>query len=192
MKPSECVAILKKLKRAYPRQNVTSATIELYAEMLVDLDRDDVRRAVGCLVAMSKWFPTVAEIREAVAGAAVDGLPDAGVAWGEVRKAVSRFGSYRVPEFSCPEVASAVEVVGWATICLDENVMSTRARFVDAYRAIRERVKRGEQLGEFAPAALREETRARRHVRLADASALKRLETQPEPTGSPTTKGPTQ
>lgn len=140
----KCLAILK---ASYPRQELEPATVETYAMMLDDVDFGEAQAAIKRLICESKWFPAIAEIRAEVARGATASLPAVEVAWGEVTKAISRFGMNRKPIFSCPEIAAAVDVLGWRNVCLDENTMSTRARFTDAYRAYRERRVSSVQLG---------------------------------------------
>lgn len=150
MKKQEVLKCLSILKASYPKQQLAPDTLEVYATMLADLQREDVEGAIRRLVCKSKWFPTVAEIRSEVAEVAVSHLPEPEVAWGEVWQAIGRWGMNRRPEFSSPEVEAAVDAIGWRTICLDENVMSSRARFIDAYRVFRERKVERAQLGEHA------------------------------------------
>lgn len=150
MTKNEALKCLAILKASYPRQEIGRETFEAYSTMLADVDFEAAQAAVKRLICSSKWFPTISEIRAEVAQAATAGMPVPELAWGEVWKAISRYGMNRIPQFSCPEVAAAVDVIGWRTICLDENVMSTRARFVDAYRAYHEGARTVAQLGVHA------------------------------------------
>lgn len=172
MTKAETARLLAILQGAYPRQEIQPETLEAYSAMLSDLTYEAASSALKRILATSKWFPTIAEIRAETAEDFLDSLPDPAIAWGEVLRAISRFGSYRTPEFEHYEIAAAVEAVGWQAICLDTAVMSTRKRFVDAYTAIRDRTLRGEQLGEFAGPRLKAE-RAERTHRLATARARK-------------------
>lgn len=149
----KCMSILK---AAYPRQLLDAATLTTYTTMLEDLACDDVQSAIQRIICTSKFFPAIAEIR-AECTRAVSTLPEPEIAWGEVRKLVNSYGGRqrddRKLEFSHPEIAAAVDVIGWQTICNDENVTSTRARFVDAYRAYFDGSIRIAQLGVHAPAS---------------------------------------
>jgi hypothetical protein len=144
----KCLSILK---ASYPRQNLEKATIETYAAMLQDIEFEAAMGAVNRLVSSSKWFPSIAEIRAECTADIRSELPDPEQAWGEVQRAIGRWGMNRLPEWSCAQVGEAVDCVGWRTICLDENVMSTRRVFLDAYKGIRERVVTRAQLGAHAP-----------------------------------------
>lgn len=66
MTKAEAVAVVAKLMLAYPREG-NPDVIELYAEHLVDCDRDHALRAVSHHIRASRWLPTVAEFRETVA-----------------------------------------------------------------------------------------------------------------------------
>jgi len=54
------------LTAAYPRQITGRNTLAVYAQALADLDPDEVREAVAEHVATSRFFPTIAEIRDKV------------------------------------------------------------------------------------------------------------------------------
>jgi hypothetical protein len=131
-------------------QELERNRVAIYCECLADLDVEDVEDALRRLIAVSKWWPSVAEIREEVAMLAVADLPEPELAWAEVLRAVARDGAYRAPCFEHEEIAEAVRAIGWRDICLEANVTSTRARFIDAYTAVRRRAKRGAQLGVLA------------------------------------------
>lgn len=150
MTKTEALKCLSILKASYPRQELGRDTLEAYAAMLADIDFEAAQDAVRRLICGSKWFPSIAEIRAEVAQAAMANMPAPEIAWGEVWKAISRYGMNRQPQFSCPEVAAAVDVIGWRTICLDENVASSRSRFIDAYRSYHDGSRSAAQLGQHA------------------------------------------
>lgn len=78
--PSEATALLATLKAAYPRQPIEQATIVVYAADLADLDADRALQAVTNLRRTSRWFPTIAEIREEYAELTL-GAPAPELAW---------------------------------------------------------------------------------------------------------------
>lgn len=65
MKHSEAAELVLMMLAAFPNAKATEATNQVYEKMLVDIDVTVARRAVHKLIATSKWFPSVAEIREA-------------------------------------------------------------------------------------------------------------------------------
>ena len=146
MKPHEAVKCTAAIVAAYPKPAMTEERMELYCRMLLDLDGPKTMKAIERLFCTKTWQPSIAEIREEV-NRGESTRPDPEIAWGEVVKAISRYGMNRNPEFSCPELAAAVDVMGWRNICTDENTSSTRARFIDAYRSIHTSSTRREVLG---------------------------------------------
>lgn len=151
MTKTEALQCLMILKASYPRAEVNEETLLAYATMLDDVDREQAQSAIKRIICKSKWFPAIAEIRAEIAEASIASLTPVDLAWGEVWKAISKYGMNRTPIFSSPEISAAVDAIGWRQICLDENVTATRANFREAYRAIRDGRKQAEQLGPHAP-----------------------------------------
>lgn len=149
MKPSETLTLVRSLVAAFPRQDVSPETMKIYCEMLADLDHSRAQEAINRIIASGKFFPTIAEIR----AAAVEGqtlMPDIEQAWGEVKRAISSQGRYRNPEWSHSAITSAVDAIGWQTLCDSENIGIERAHFIKLYQAHAETEKRTAQLGKFA------------------------------------------
>lgn len=151
MTPSETLKLVALMQGAFPRTALPDSTLEVYAEALGDLAFDDAKAAVVRLVQRSRFMPTIAEIRDEVFEDRCE-LPDPEVAWGEVRRAIQRIGPYYEPVFECAEIDQAVRVVGWQTLNDSTNIASERARFIDAYRAIRRRRMELEVTGRYEPA----------------------------------------
>lgn len=138
------IEALMLLATAYPHApELSDETTQLYVRMLADIPPPVLEVAVAQHVASSKFFPTVAELREqAVALASEAGsAPSAAEAWGEVVRAVGSVGYYGKPEFSHPRVSRAVECVGWQAICLSETPGVERAHFLRVYEQLDERAK---------------------------------------------------
>jgi hypothetical protein len=66
MKKSELSKILTLLMGAYPNANVTQETIVVYEAMLGDFKSEDLYEVVLRHIATNKWFPSIAELREAL------------------------------------------------------------------------------------------------------------------------------
>ena len=99
-------------------------TAILWEKSLSDIPYDIAEKALIKVLATSKFFPTIAEIREAAADITQPRTMDAIEAWGLVIKAIRRYGSYRESEAiaSLPEdVAQMVKRFGWRELCLNEN-----------------------------------------------------------------------
>jgi hypothetical protein len=113
--------------------------LQLYKQMLLDLDFSEAKAAVIRVIQGSKFLPTIAEIRAAARDLRT-GLRRTGMeAWGDVINAIRYVGSYRSPRFEDQRVAKVVECMGWQELCLGDNESSLRARFIEAYEAISDR-----------------------------------------------------
>ena len=133
MLKSEALGIVAILRECYPRETVSQVREAMYVRLIEDLDIDSVLDAVTRLVARSKWFPTIAEIRSEVAVAIVDAEP-AEIAWGEVR-AVIRDRKPNV--FDNPFITQTVRSMGWAEI--QRAGASDRKQFLKTYEALVQR-----------------------------------------------------
>lgn len=148
MTVDESIQAVKLILASYPsqRQRMSAEDIRgmysTYAVGVIDLPFDIVSLGITKLVKTSKWMPTIAEIR----GAAVttrDGRAREGAeGWGDVRAAIDKYGSYRVPgkdfEFCDPLVDRAVHAIGWRELCLSEFQISDRKWFIELYEQLAE------------------------------------------------------
>lgn len=57
---------------AFPRQRIEVETVDVYLDCLTDIEPGDMARAVTLLIQNSRFFPTIAEIREVATGRTVD------------------------------------------------------------------------------------------------------------------------
>lgn len=154
MTKAEAYRVVAMIQGAWPRPPLPDGTGEVYAMSLADLDFERTKAAVTRLVQTSRFLPTVAEIREAAAKDRVS-LPAPEEAWGVVRRAIGKHGSYRVPVFDCDEIQAATDAIGWKEICLAEGdaaQAANRSRWIDAYKAFRSRRLEDEARGVYRPA----------------------------------------
>ena len=140
MKANEhIVKIMGVLHAAYPNFVFADNTITVYGEMLADLDPYLLEQAAKAHLVTGKFFPTIAELRERVAGLVERACktPGGAEAWGEVTDKIRTYGNTlyggNVPEFSSPIVTKVVGYFGWNELCLSENSVADRARFLQAY-----------------------------------------------------------
>lgn len=68
------------LTAAFPRQEISKDTGDLYALFLADFEREPAERAVKRIITKSRFFPSIAELREEIAELAL-GLPSELEAW---------------------------------------------------------------------------------------------------------------
>lgn len=139
----DIAGIVALIGAAYPNFNPTEHTVEVYFETLRDIPADLLKTAALKSIAEPgrKFAPSVGELRGAVGEIqrAVSGVPSSYQAWQEVMQAMLEVGSYRTPEFSHPLIAETVRVMGWKNLCLSENAVADRARFIQAYEQLAER-----------------------------------------------------
>lgn len=166
--PIEFLQVWNVLDRSYPyfckeqgAENML-ATLHLYYQLLSDLPIAQVKAAVLRHVSSSKWFPTVAELRESATALSAAPLPSAIEAWGEVTAAMAGIEGYcfadhvNVPQFANPITARLVAAMGWRQLCLSENGIADRARFIESYEQLVARNEREQRL----PAQLQAGSRA--------------------------------
>lgn len=119
-------------------------TAELWAKMLEDVPYEIAEKALVKVLATAKYFPTVAELREAVAELRNGQQITALEAWGLVIEAVKKYGYYRQEEALAslpPEVSAFVRRFGWEDICCSEEPDVVRGQFRRAWeeQAIRKK-----------------------------------------------------
>lgn len=169
--------LVASLIAAYPTSKITDDSAAVYTRMLLDLDYETASAAIARLVATSKFPPSIAEIREATLTLNVGEQRPGGEAWGEVLKAIGRYGYMRMPgadfQFDDPVVAECVAALKWRELCDSENQEADRARFIDLYDKLAGQQRR-KQLSEGLPAM-------QRFRALLAASEQKRLTRTDEP-----------
>lgn len=147
MKYDEFVTLVKVMKSIWTKPDFLpdKESVNVWYALLKDLPYEQVKMAVQKYAITNKWSPTVADIREQVVGIN-DTSTDWGDAWGNVLKAVSRFGYMNEAEAldSMDELTRrCVKSLGWQTICqseLDEQT-AIRANFRMMYESAQGRAR---------------------------------------------------
>lgn len=137
----EYVPIHMMLCAAYPdhalklSDETMEAQIQLYHRMLCDLDLTDLETVALRHTAESQWFPKISELRKAAARLTQPEALDPVEAWDQVCKAILRHGHIYdgVPDFEDALTGQIVRQFGWRNLCLSENTVADRARFIEAY-----------------------------------------------------------
>jgi hypothetical protein len=147
MTPEQAKALLGVLAAYWPKADLPRETLLLYRDHLLDFELEPAARAVSHLGATSRFFPTVAEVRQAITAAAdPDPLPDPDQAWAEV-VANARDGIYGTPIWSHPAVYDTVKAMGGIReLAISENLMADRAHFLRLYETCKARADRAKQL----------------------------------------------
>jgi hypothetical protein len=150
MTRSEVQQLVAMMAATWTRPPVLAETVHAYCFALADLEHEAAKAAVLDLMRTSRFFPTIAEIRERATKTRLS-LPTPEEAWGIVRRAIGRHGNYRAPVFDCEEIQQAVEAIGWRDLCVGDNPAANRARWLDAYRGFVERRVDAEKTGRYVP-----------------------------------------
>jgi hypothetical protein len=139
--------LLAELAAYWPRTDLPPKTAELYRDHLLDFDPEPAARAILTLVSTATWFPTVAELRQAiVAEADPNPIPDPDQAWREVETA-KKNGIYGRPVWSHPAIADTVAAMGGIReLAVSTNQMADRAHFLRLYETCKGRAERAKQL----------------------------------------------
>jgi hypothetical protein len=150
---TQVAKIMAALAASYPTFNLQKATIDAYARLLADVDANALATAADQAAAESKFFPTIAELREralAIRGA-INGWPDAAeVFQSAVRQAGSRgYDSFDATTWPSEAIRDFVKT-WWRDICYtdEDNLPTIRAQFRDSYNA---RARRADQRARNLP-----------------------------------------
>ena len=135
MKKAEIGKLVAILKAAYPRQELKADTVSTYERLLQDLDHRAAEAAVLRHIATSLYFPTIADIRMAVAEWE-SGMPSPEQAWQEAAAWLFH-GGYSPREV----VMGTIAAMGGSWHLTHSTSPSTdRAQFLKLYAAKRERL----------------------------------------------------
>ena len=128
--------------RNWPEEGKEDAVISLWSKMLEDTEYFIAEAAIEKYIAESAYPPTIADIRARIADLTVFREKTAIEAWGDVCKAIQKYGYYQQKEAlnSLGSVAAkVVDSLGYRTLCLSENVMTDRAHFLKVYDTLAKR-----------------------------------------------------
>ncbi len=113
---------------------------KIYGMMLRDLPPELIISVIKKCVEQSKYFPSVAELREAAQSLVntmqgKNNVPDWGEAWSEIEKAMYSTPWGKKPKFSHPAITKTVEYYGWHALqtCLSEDLNVIRAQIRRIY-----------------------------------------------------------
>lgn len=147
MTKGEAFKLVAILSAAFPTPAWPQQTLEVYRDMIADLDAGAASAAVRAWVLANRERPSVADIRDATrkqldAAGITPHEVDPDEAWGFVVRCMSSIGSYRpFPADKYPEVAAIVQRMGWETLCRSDNPEADRAHFLRLFELERKRVR---------------------------------------------------
>lgn len=159
MTRNEMSRLLAVIAAAFPRFQVDDSgiTLNVWHEMLGDLDYQVAQLAVKKLIMQSTFPPSIAEVRKAATDMLNPGLTTGAQAWGEVTRAIRDYGYYREAEAIAsmsPTTARVVKYMGWRDICMSEEPTGVlRGHFMRMYDQVADR----EAQERLLPAGLQEQ-----------------------------------
>lgn len=128
--------------RNWPEPGKEEALISLWETMLDDIDYEVGRIVIKKFMSESVYPPTIADIRARIADVTVARGKTGIEAWGDVKTAIRRFGSYnedKAMDSLRGATKKVVESIGFRTLCLSENEMADRAHFLKVYDMVEKR-----------------------------------------------------
>lgn len=156
MTKGEVAKLLAVIAAAYPKFEVDDIKVQVWHEMLGDLEYKMASLAIKKLILESTFPPSIAEVRKAAVEIQTPEQTTGAQAWGEVIKAIRNYGHYREEEALAslsPVTAQVVRYMGWREICLSEEPGVVRGQFLKMYHQVTER----EQKMRLLPQSLRDE-----------------------------------
>lgn len=136
MTKGEVAKLLVVLAASYPKFEVDDLKVQVWYEMLGDLDYDVANIAIKKIIMLNTFPPAIAEVRKAAIEISSPRGLTAAEAWGEVIRAIRDYGYYREKEAMAsmsPITAQVVRYMGWREICLSEEPEILRAHFLKMY-----------------------------------------------------------
>ena len=116
--------------------------MELWYNQLQDIPYNVATATLNKWVAIEKWSPSIADIRQLATEMLNGASKDWGDGWEQVDYAIRRFGTYREAEAleTMDEITrQAVKRLGFKNLCLSENTQADRANFRMIYEQLAER-----------------------------------------------------
>lgn len=113
---------------------------DAWAIAMPDIPYHVAERALAVAMRTSVYMPAIADIVRAATEMRDGPVRTGADAWGDVQRAIGRYGSRRTPgiDFKFDDLLVAHLVSNafpWVPLCLSEDVTADRARFIDAYNA---------------------------------------------------------
>lgn len=139
MTREEYLAAMALVVSYWPHYKPSPETFKAGERLLLDLPQGPVVAAIDALAVEEPEFAPGAGRIRARAVDLMDPVPDEAAAWSEVLAQVSAVGAVGTPEWSHPAVSTAVESMGWRTICHSTNREADRAHFFRIYGNVRTR-----------------------------------------------------
>lgn len=113
------------------------AMVDAFEALLSDMSYEQANAAVAVLLQTRPFMPSVADIRATALEFVRGPITPGGERWGTVLRAMQAEGAYRQPGvdfvFHDATTARCIQALGWRELCLSENQVADRARFIELY-----------------------------------------------------------
>ena len=172
----ETMALLYLAKKLFPRDKSMGGSTremaeigEAWTELLQDIPFELGKAAVAAHAASSPYAPAVSEIRAYARKLTEPPRLSADEAWavalGTIRRygcspvrdvATGKFPHERARENTPPEVWRVMELMGYRSMCMSENIDVLRAQFIRAWERQEQVRQEREQLLPFLPETVKE------------------------------------
>ncbi len=141
-----------------------SMTAVLWEEMFSDMPYEFAKNALIKVLVTAKFWPTVAEIREAAVSLQNPNMITPAEAWSQANAALDKYGYYRADEGMAvlsPAIKKTIRALGgFESICTTENIETVRAQFLRMYDAFAKSEKENallpESVRQFIAGAVKE------------------------------------
>ena len=152
MTKGEMARLLAVLAAAFPRFEVDDLKMQVWYEMLGDLDYTVANMAIKKLIMQNTFAPAIAEVRKAATELLNPRQVTGSEAWGEVTMAIRTYGYYREAEALAsmsPTTAQVIKHMNWREICTSEEPTGVlRGQFLRMYEQVSTREREQQLLPE--------------------------------------------
>lgn len=139
------------LRTYYPKEKLlpNEQAMELWYNQLKDIPYNVVSATLEKWVAIEKWSPSIADLRKTAVEIVNGTTYDWGEGWGQVEKAIRKYGMYNEAEAmeSMDDITrQTVKRLGFINICTSDNYQADRANFRMIYEQLAEKKEKDSQV----------------------------------------------
>lgn len=139
------------LRTYYPKEKLlpNEQAMELWYNQLKDIPYNVASATLEKWVAIEKWSPSIADLRKTAVEIVNGTTYDWGEGWGQVEKAIRKYGMYNEAEAleSMDDITrQTVKRLGFINICMSDNYQADRANFRMIYEQLAETKEKDSQV----------------------------------------------
>ena len=151
MDKKEFALFASALRTYYPKEKIlpNEQAMALWYSQLQDIPYKIAELTLNKWVALNKWSPSIADIREQATSITHEEIKDWSAAWSDVINSIRYYGSYQEEEAlaSLDDMTrQAVKRLGFKNLCLSENIGVDRANFRMIYEQLEQRKRNEAQI----------------------------------------------